>query len=206
MSVLIAVPTRGQVRASTVARLQEIRDIGGHSPVVYEVGNMSVAQTRNRIVQRFLRSAHDTLMMVDDDLVPTRRFLENVLPLDDGWGLVSLPHPMQHPADKSRLVLTAFEGDLEDGLEPLDVEPGLNECDFVALGCGVVSRAALEVLGRAPFRMEHDPDRPFVSDDILFCADLRAAGFRVGYWWDGQPCDHHTVTQLAHLVETRVSC
>jgi len=195
--VLLSVPTRGQIQWATVTRLQEIRDAGGYPPVEYQPGNLSVAQTRNRIVRTFLAGDYDVLVMVDDDIVPSPMFLDRVLPLQDGWGMVALPHPMPHPADRSRLILTVYD----DDLRPLAPELGLHECAYVATGCVAIAREAIEAIGSAPFRIDADPDAEITSDDFLFCQDIRNEGFRVGYWHDGWYADHQTVTSLAPLME-----
>jgi hypothetical protein len=197
--VLIAVPTRGQIQWATVTRLQEIRDAGGFPPIVYQPGNLSVAQTRNRIVRTFLAGDYDTLVMVDDDIVPSPHFLDSVLPLADGFWMVALPHPMPHPADRSQIILTVYD----DELRPLEPVAGLNECAYVATGCVAIAREPLELLAPAPFRINADPAATITSDDFLFCDDLRANGFKVGYWWDGWYADHHTITSLAPLYEAR---
>lgn len=198
--VFVSVPTRGQIQWATVMRLQEIRDAHpGMPPIVYQPGNLSVAQTRNRIVNTFMAGEWETLVMVDDDIVPSPHFLDEILPLADGWGMVALPHPMPHPADRSQIILTVYD----DELSPIVPKSGLHECGYVATGCVAISRDALDELGPAPFRINADPDAAVTSDDFLFCDDLHDSGFKVGYWWDGWYADHHTVTSLAPLYEAR---
>jgi GT2 family glycosyltransferase len=203
MTTLITVPTRGQIQWATVTALQAIRDsIPNCPPVEFQPGNLSVAQTRNKIVQTFFKGDYDCLMMVDDDVVPSPHFLERVLPSMDEYGMIALPHPMPHPQDKSLLRLTVFNVNANGELAfATDLQEGLHECDAVATGCVVISREALEVLGPHPFRITNDPTAEITSDDFLFCQDLKAAGFKIGYWWDGWFADHHSVTSLAPLFE-----
>lgn len=197
--VLLAVPTRGMIGWATVTRLEEIRDRApGLPPILYQPGNLSVALTRNKIVRAFLAGPWEVLAMVDDDIVPPPHFLDIRRCLDGGFAMVSVPHPM--PGPDGSLLLTIFDED-EDGLYPAKVALGLHECAATATGAVVVSREALVALGPDPFRIEHRPDADITSDDFLFCRDLRAAGFRVGYAFDGWYCDHHTVTGLAPLLE-----
>ena len=50
---MVAVPTRGAIRWETVTALEEARDCTpGLGPIVYQPGNLSVALTRNRIVEQ----------------------------------------------------------------------------------------------------------------------------------------------------------
>ena len=199
--ILLAVPTRGCVNWQTVTRLEEARDqTPGLRPIFYQPGNLSVALTRNRIVRQFLATYCTTLIMVDDDVVPPPTFVEILdRPLGE-FACVAIPHPMPHPQDPSRLILTAYsQGD--NDLIPHDLEDGLNEVDAVATGCFAVSREALERLGHAPFLIADDPDAPVKSDDFLFCADLKTAGFRIAAWWDGWCADHVSQVNLGALWE-----
>ena len=199
--LFLSVPTRGCVSWQTVTRLEAVRDdTPGLRPILYQPGNLSVAQTRNRIVKQFLATDCTTLVMVDDDVVPPPHFLAALDRLIPEFACVAVPHPMPSPADPSTLILTAYL-EASGGLVAASLTEGANEVDAVATGCVAISREALENLGPAPFRIAHDPDAPITSDDFLFCADLKTAGFRVGAWWDGWPCDHISTVSLAPLME-----
>jgi hypothetical protein len=199
--VMLAVPTRGCVNWQTVTRLEEVRDnTPGLRPIVWQPGNLSVAQTRNRIVNTFLETDCTTLVMVDDDIVPPPSFLETLDRLIPEFACAAVPHPMPSPADPSTLILTAYLAGA-DGLTACSLEEGVNEVDAVATGCVAISREAVEAVGPAPFRIDHDPDAPVTSDDFLFCADLRTLGFRIAAWWDGWPCDHISTVSLGPILE-----
>jgi hypothetical protein len=204
--ILVAVPTRGQIQWATVTRLQEIRDAHpGLPPILYQPGNLSVAMTRNRIVKKFLAGPWEWLLMVDDDVVPPVNMLD-IVGAADGYGMLAIPHPFPDPSDPGRLVLGALalndDGDLT---VPLLLE-GVHPCDAVATGCVLISREVLDRLGPAPFRIAHDPDAPITSDDFLFCADVRDAGFKIGYaLGPGWYCDHHSTVMLAPLLEQQTA-
>lgn len=199
--LLLSVPTRGQIQWATVTRLEELRDrYPGMAPILYQPGNLSVAQTRNRIVQKFLAGPWQALAMVDDDVVPPPYFLELRQHLSE-FGMVASPHPMPDPRDPSRLRLSVFHA-AGEGVEFSDIADGVHDCDAVATGSVIISREAILALGSAPFRIADDPSETVVSDDFLFCADLRAHGFRVGYEVrDGWFSDHHSAVSLAPLIE-----
>lgn len=204
--VLLSVPTRGTIQWATVTRLEEIRDSNpGMAPILYQQGNLSVAQTRNRIVKLFLAGPWQALAMVDDDVVPPPFLLQLRDQLEE-FGIVGVPHPMPHPGDAAELVLTAFEETADGGLTAATIREGIHECDALATGAVLISRTLLETLGPAPFRIDADPDAAITSDDFLFCADARAAGFRVAYaYCGGWFSDHHTTTALAPLMEAALS-
>lgn len=200
--IMLAVPTRGRVHWQTLTRLQEVRDrTPGLGPIVYEAGNLSVARTRNLIVQRFLASGCGALAMVDDDVVPPPHMLEALGPLVPEYGMAAIPHPHPHPGDASTLVLSAYESDGACSYRPARLEDGANDVDAVATGCVLISREVLEVFGPSPFRVEHDPMVQVWSDDLLFCADLRALEYRICAWVDGWHCDHLSTVSLAPLHE-----
>lgn len=201
-NVFLSVPTRGQIHWQTVTRLEEIRDASsGLRPILYQEGNLSVALTRNKIVKAFLATACDVLVMVDDDTVPPPHMLEALLPHIPEYAMVSIPHPLPVPKSQDVLALSALVLSARGELNGADLAPGLNRVDAVATGCVAISREALVSLGPNPFRIENDPDATITSDDYLFCAALRAAGYRIGCWWDGWYCDHLRVVQLAPLLE-----
>ena len=71
--------------------------------------------------------------------------------------------------------------------------------------CGRVAREGLEELGPAPFRINHDPRAVLQSDDFIFCEDLRAAGFRIGCYWDGHFVDHFRTAGLEPLLRAQLA-
>ncbi|HEY1249180.1 MAG TPA: hypothetical protein VGE97_09345 [Nitrososphaera sp.] len=190
---MIAVPTRGSIRWETVKRLNEItRNNPDLPPILYQAGNLNVALTRNRIVEQFMATDCQTLIMVDDDIVPPPHLLETLPNYIPEYAIVAIPHPMPHPINSEQLILTAYK----DG-KPCDLTEGINEVDTVATGCCAIGR---EVFDTLRFRMQ---DTGSMSDDFLFCEDLRKAGYKVGAWWDGWFCDHITTVSLAPLFEGR---
>jgi hypothetical protein len=203
--VLVAVPTRGTVTWQTAQRLGEIRDAHpGLPPILWQPGNLSVARTRNLIVRRFLATDATTLVMVDDDVVPPPRTLEWITPVPDGFGAVAIPHPMPHPSRPGHLVLTAMQRHPHGDLIPAGIRTaGLMQVQAVATGCVSIPRAVLEALGPNPFRIPDDPDEDPASDDFIFCADLIAAGLKVGAYIPpgGWFCDHVSTVGLAPLYE-----
>lgn len=202
--VMLAVPTRGQIQWQTVTALEAARDYSpGLRPIIYQAGNLSVAMTRNRIVKRFLETDCTALAMVDDDIAPPANFLEVLDPLlTDDFAMVSIPHSMPSPSNYAQMMLSVFDDGGAGKLAPrMSFTPGLNECYAIATGCVLVRRDALVELGPNPFRIESDPDAAITSDDFLFCADLRAAGYKVGCWWDGRHVDHFRTVSLGPLLD-----
>jgi hypothetical protein len=205
---LIAVPTRGQIQWQTVTALEAARDYMGPGtpPILYQEGSLSVALTRNRIVQKFMRTDHRFLAMVDDDIAPPINFVELLEPHMDEFAMVAIPHASPHPTEPSTMHLTAYDEELSSGdLKPTGLWTGINEVDAVATGCVLISRAALEQIGAHPFEMPNDPHARLRSDDLIFCRKLKRAGLRVGCYWVGEPVDHFRVVSLAPLMERELA-
>lgn len=183
-----------------MTRLEEIRDAHpGMLPILYQEGNLSVALTRNKIVKKFLETSCDVLVMVDDDTVPSPHVLESLIPIQEGFGMVGLPYPT---VNGNKLGFTAYRA-IEGGMEFLPtLENGWNECDALGTGCVAIPREVFVNLGKDPFWIEEDPDADITSDDFLFCKDLRAAGYKIGCWWDGWYADHIRAVGLAPLMES----
>lgn len=199
--IFLAVPTRGSIRWETVTRLEQARDEASNlRPILYEPGNLSVALTRNKIVNKFMQTDCSTLVMVDDDIVPPPDFLDTLDPYIPEYGVVSIPHPMPHPVDKSKIILTGYLWD-RDGLQPAIFDNGIHPVDAVATGCVAISREALETLGANPFKVSNDPFAYVQSDDFIFCNDLIEAGFKVGCYYTDWYCDHVTTVSIAPILE-----
>lgn len=202
--IMVTVPTRGAVRWETITRLEQVRDDASNlMPILYQPGNLSVALTRNTIVHKFMQTDCTTLVMVDDDIVPPPHFLETLDRFIPEFGMVSIPHPMPHPVDKSKMILTAYNWG-RDGLEPAPLMDGINQVDAVATGCVAISREAIEVLGSCPFKIENDPFAYVTSDDFIFCGELNEAGFKIGCWFDIWHCDHVTTVNVAPILEAQM--
>lgn len=168
-------------------------------PILYQPGAASVAYNRNLIVQFFLNTDAEVLVMVDDDVVPPIGFLDALLPVPDGFGIVGVPYPIGDP--KSGVpMLCVYEMNDELGIRAADLKEGLNECDAVATGCVAIPRSVLEEFGPNCFRFDANPAEVMHGEDILFCRDLREKGYKVGYTTAVGFCDHIRVTSLEPIV------
>jgi hypothetical protein len=200
--VLLTVPTRGQIAWQTVTRLEEIRDeTPGLAPILYEPGNLSVAQTRNQIVRKFMDTDKELLVMVDDDVVPPPHLLERCFADMGGHAMVGVPYPLWR--QDQGLFLSVFERG-PDGLRLAELREGLNTVDALGTGCVAVTRDALARMGRNPFRFDNSPELEGVSEDFIFCADLQREGFTIGCFWDGWYADHVRAVGLAPLLESQL--
>lgn len=171
-------------------------------PIMWQPGNLCVAQNRNRIFARFLETACDTLVMIDDDIIPPPSLLEDLLPLPEGFGMCGLAYPVTHPVAGALGFCVYNES--PGGFTWADMNPGLNECDGIGTGCVAIPREIVEEFGPDAFRIDPRVDAVVRSEDLLFCKDLRAAGYKVGYvytqWW----ADHCRSVNLSPILEVTV--
>lgn len=201
----MAVPTRGIIDWATVTQLEKIHALYDiQRPILWQPGNMSVALTRNQIVHQFINDTKcKYLFMVDDDVQPPTRAIETCLLLNKKkFGMVCTPHVLPTP-DKKQLALGIYERDPNSTgfIVTPQLQDGLHECDGVATGCVAVSRKMLLEMGPDPFKMPTSIDQLYGTDDFYFCDDVKALGWKVGYFWNGQYCDHRARASLGMLIQ-----
>jgi hypothetical protein len=202
--IQIAVPTRGQIHWQCIQRLSEIRDAAkGMPPIMWQPGNLCVAQNRNYLFKRFLETDCEILLMVDDDIICPPTLLTDLLPVADGYGMVGIPYPVTHPVAGALGFCVYNES--PEGFTWADMNPGLNECDGIGTGCVAIPRKIVEEFGPDAFRVDPSSSAHVRSEDLLFCQDLRRAGYKVGYvytaWW----ADHCRAVNLSPILEVTVS-
>jgi hypothetical protein len=134
-----------------------------------------ISNNRNTIVQKFLATNCDFLMMIDDDVVPP----PNTLQLADfDKDIIT---PLMFTRQKGEL-LPLFLLRKPDGIydvgDYLNLT-GLQECDATGTGCIIIKREVLEKI-KYPFRNEYDSDgiKKF-GLDLNFCERAKKEGFKV---------------------------
>lgn len=194
--ILVAVPTRGNVSWATCTRLQEIRDANpGLPPILFRPGHLSVALTRNAVVRQFMAGDWEALIMVDDDVAPA----STLLSLTDGFDrfdVVAMPTFIWRPNLAPTPIPAVW------GMSQIQTANGqaggLRSAEVVGTGCVAIHRRVFEGLHEEPFMVGREDDHD-VSDDIMFCRAVAAAGFRVGADFT-TAADHHTTVSLQSFV------
>lgn len=124
---------------------------------------------RNRIVEVFLDSNSDFLVMLDDDQAPTSNPLDYI---ENDLDVIGFPYPTV------RINAT-------DNIIPWFPSPpestGLRRVDFIGGGCMVIARRVLEHPGMtAAFRDTYDARGVFTEgEDIAFCRRATENGFAI---------------------------
>jgi GT2 family glycosyltransferase len=198
LTVFLGVPTRGLVDvqiAEGIARLAADLD----TTPFYERGHVSAGMTRNLIVNKFLASGADVLVMVDDDVYPAANAATIIDRLEEGFDIVGAAYPIFKPELGWPIpVPAAFRVDGGD-YEILPATGGIVECDAIGTGCVAIRRDVLEAM-EVPFaETMTDDGAGIVSDDFVFCRCARDAGWRIGVDFDVR-CDHLVRVSLGAVL------
>lgn len=198
-SAFVAVPTRGQVDTQVAAAVAQLAIRLGTTPH-YERGHVSAGMTRNLIVNRFLASGMDALVMVDDDVVAAPLAHTIVDRLFEGWDVVAAAYPIFKPELGWPIpVPAAFIVDRGD-YQIVPPSTGVVECDAVGTGCVAIRRDVLEHLMPVPFaETMNDDGTDIISDDFVFSARAREAGCRIAIDFDVR-CDHLVRVSLGAIL------
>lgn len=190
--VMLAIPTRGRINYNTAQRLLDLQ--AKYPEVTYhiEASGISSAQTRHAIIQRFLRTEKQTLLMVDDDVIPPMGVFDLC---NSGYDILGGTYLIQMDG-----VGLPFPGVFleQDGryipMPSIFGKTGRVPCDAVVAGCLAIQRAVLvHDQMQAPFTIPYSPHGlALLSDDLAFCSRARQAGFRIGadFGPAGVYCDH----------------
>ena len=160
-----------------------------------------ISSNRNRIVQRFLQTDYDFLLMVDDDVVPLHNPAELVYANADIIGCPALVRQ-----NRSNINWVAYvKHPTEDGYGPVDFagiddDVDLLKVDIVGTGCIIIARRVLEHPDmKAAFNCEYNEDGITTSGtDFAFCRRAKRAGFEI-YATPKRVCEHYKEVGLLEM-------
>jgi len=204
--VWVSILNQGEIRPELSELVSTMRSHRLHQVHVEYPSLKSISHNRNSIVKRFLESGFDYLLMIDDDITPSRNPLDLVT-LDKD--IIGLPCPTWNPAvnpDAPLYWVVMEYVDEQQGMRPalMRNDAGLTRLtakgkpiDAVGTGAILIARRVLEQV-RAPFERFWDEDGVQVMGlDYAFCFKARQMGwevwvnmdFRCGHWvtlnlWD----------------------
>lgn len=205
MRVACFVPTRGYVWFQTARRMPglfaEAFAEGHELSLDYVRGNIGVVHVRNLIMERFLDSGADVLMMVDDDVVLPENALSPLLEWLDVYGIVGAPCPMMQPG--TVVLPNVYAWDEKSKTAAIDLlasqEHGMVEVAAVGFGAVCVRRDVCAKL--KGFKVRTQGRHVTMGEDIDFCLRARSQGFKVGVH-NEVSCEHML---NVHGNETAVS-
>jgi len=164
-------------------RLAEL-DAPPHHIVTKSTAAVDLA--RELTVENALETGAEWLLFLDSDVVPPRDVFQQLRArgVDVVSGLYYVDTPERpHPA--------MWRLDEEDSPSPVPADrKGVYNVDAVGLGCLLVRRTVLESVDRPWFRwtrgyedhpcdLQHEGERPGVSEDFFFCHKLKEAGYGI---------------------------
>lgn len=203
--ILIAVPT-ANITGYVAGRLFDFLNAAKRS-IKYDVDILRIEQSpvdlaRNFIVDTFLNTDYDYLMMVDDDTVPPMIALDMV---EQGRPFMA---GVTYIFQTGELVLNAFTvpDPTKKGVVPLrGVEfTGLQEVDSVGTACVLIRRDVFSQIERPFFSTELSFDKAskLQGEDLYFCEKLKKAGIPVVVDTN-VICGHMKMVDLASMALRR---
>ena len=193
-SVMIAVPTDHSIHHSVVGVLCQIILQGKHDITTYISTMRGIGEHRNKIVEAFLDTDMEYLMMMDaDNSCPN-----NVLDLlKEDKDVISLPTPINL---NWMGVTNIFWNMWKDGKPTKDTGKGLEEVDKAGTGCIIIHRRVLEKLKNPFTEVRDETGLRTVGTDIAFSNKCREENFKIYCAWD-YPCRHYKDIDLLTIKD-----
>lgn len=206
--IWVSILNQGEIRPELSELVSRMRQHPLHQVHVEYPSLKPIAHNRNSIVKRVLASDADFLLMIDDDITPSRNPLDLVTLDKDILGLPCYSwNPSVNPESPLYLVIMEYVGEKQAHRPALmRNDAGLTRLtakgkpiDAVGTGAILIARRVLEQV-TAPFERFWDEDGiQQMGLDFAFCLKARQLGFEVwthmdylcGHWvtlnlWDVQ--------------------
>jgi GT2 family glycosyltransferase len=152
-----------------------------------------IEHCRNSIVQRFLASKNEWLIMIDNDVVPPQNMLE-LINLDKD--ILILPVPI---CQFNSIMYNVYLLDKEGYWEPVKNRKGLIEINSGGTGAIIIRRNILEKI-EAPFERNYDKKGlAILGSDLFFCTKAKELGYRI-YTHMDFVCSHYRTVDLKNWV------
>lgn len=175
-TLYIAIPTMGWLNTELAEWIDGFKSETDIEKVVFTKNISPVSFARNKIVDDFLKTNYDVLMMVDADTVP---------PMD----IRPLGELIEAGADVATgitpIVLNSRQTKANVYRDTIDVEKQIQIQDlpsipFEVAGCGasciMITREILEKLPKPYFKTIEYDEGKICSEDLYFCEQVRKVG------------------------------
>ena len=190
-TIYLAVLNQGTVRTDLSQLINLIIQNDSYRIMLTYPVAKPITNNRNTIVQKFLATDCDYLMMIDDDIVPPA----NILNLADFN--VDIITPLMFVKQKGMLIplfLTRNKDGIYDAADYLN-KVGLQEVDATGTGCIIIKREVLENI-KHPFENVYDEDGiKTLGNDFYFCQRAKKLGYKIWVHLD-YVASHHSVQDL----------
>jgi GT2 family glycosyltransferase len=202
--VLIAIPTAtGNISHELVIRMIEwTHDPNFVISLRFYPFLFPLDNARNRAVKDFLEDYYTHLLFIDDDIIPPRNCLSELLKADKEiiapvcftWGRddngLPFPQPVSYRYNK-------------DGKYELYVGKGIDETDIVTGGMFLVKREVYEKLERPFYFTYHKNGVAICSEDFVFSQQCQKLGYKLYTHFDLH-CGHLKVVDVKDINDLMV--
>lgn len=180
----IFVPTRGTVWYQTAAMLSDLAwqaaAAGERLPIAYTRSKTGVVEVRNLIMRLFMDGHAETLIMVDDDVVPHPDSLRLIDWVESGDAdIVAAPCPLVRAGLPilPNVYSVGADGQLGYDIRLVQDNTGLVPCGAVGFGLVAISRRTIIKLGE--FKNHIVNGEVTMGEDIEYCLRARKRGLKV---------------------------
>src|SRR3990167_10580536 len=190
-NIYLAVLNQGEIRTDLSQIINLIIQNDSYRIYLTYPAGKPITNNRNTIVQKFLASECDYLMMIDSDIIPP----PNILNLADFN--VDIITPLMFVKQKGVLIPLFLKRNKDGMYDAADYlgRTGLQEVDATGTGCIIIKREVLEKV-KHPFENVYDEDGiKTLGNDFYFCQKARKLGYKVWVHLD-YVASHHTVQDL----------
>lgn len=211
--LMIAIPNTGNIRTDTMGWAMSVnQEFGSDVRLDWrDIRGMPVDVCRNQVVQKFLESDNEWLMMVDSDVLPPVNVIctlavaikmelafvgfptpifssRNMVEWNFGYiypqGSPDLKYPLTRVVDRRDWVSENITKVTTPGRKPII------SIDRIGTGCVLIRRDVFEAVQAPAFEFPRRADGSIIlGEDYWFCDKVRKAGFDI--WCDLEsPCEH----------------
>ena len=193
MKIYIAILNQGWIRPELSNVILQMFHQPEHELHIEYPNDRPIPNNRNKIVERFLESKFDYLLMIDSDVVPRRNPLDLVA-LDKD--VISMPCPQWREGDLYWVVMDKDGEKFKP--QPPKKRSGLKKVDAVGTGCILIARRVLEKFP-VPFQDVYEDGSFKLGEDFNFCKKIRN-DFEIWANWDYN-CDHWKTVSLIDVLK-----
>lgn len=190
-TIYVAILNQGEIRTDLSQVINMMIQNDSYRIMLTYPAAKPITNNRNTIVQKFLATDCDYLMMVDSDIIPPVNIL-NLADFDK-----DIITPLMFVKQKGMLI-PLFLKRGKDGIYDSDdylTKVGLQEVDATGTGCIFIKREVLENV-KHPFENRYDEDGiKILGNDFAFCQMAKEKGYRVWVHLD-YVASHHSVQDL----------
>lgn len=190
-TIYLSILNQGEIRTDLAQVINLIIQNDSYRIYLTYPAGKPITNNRNTIVQKFLATDCDYLMMIDSDIVPP----PNILNLVDFN--VDIITPLMFVKQKGMLIPLFLKRDkdgLYDAADYLNLT-GLQEVSATGTGCIVIKREVLENI-KHPFENRYDEDGiKTLGNDFAFCQMAKEKGYKIWVHLD-YVAGHHSVQDL----------